>query len=159
QVDWDIKNHRAVVAWVGGLVERELIVLGLAFVLGLLTPPALFGPTTMIDDWKARWLVRLIWWVFGPAVMAICFFIAWEELPPPTALILPFVSFLIGVRLSSAAQRGGKAFTWAFGQIAVLVLLLGGGAAFVASKTVSDTALQIDPTEMSPSDKRLLAQR
>jgi hypothetical protein len=159
QVDWDIKNHRAVAAWVGGLVQRELIVLGLAFVLGLLTPPALFGPTTMIEDWKGRWLVRLLWWGFGPAVMAICFFIAWEELPPVAALVLPFLSFLIGVRLSSAAQRGGKAFVWAFGQIAVLFLVLAGGAVFVASKTVSDTALQIDPTEMRDSDKRLLAQR
>jgi hypothetical protein len=159
QVDWDIKNHREVSAWIGGLVQREMIVLSLSFVLGLLTPPALFGPTTMIDDWKGRWLVRLVWWVFGPAVMAICFFIAWEELPPATSLILPFISFLIGVRLSSAAQRGGKAFAWAFGQIAVLAVLVTGGAVALATKTVSDTAMQFDPTEMSSSDKRLLAQR
>jgi hypothetical protein len=159
QVDLNIQSPRTIAVWMGGLIERELLVLGLAFVLGLLTPPAMFGPTDAIEDRKRRWLVRGSWWAFGIATIAICFFIAWDELPPASTLLLPLVCFLIGVRLSSAALRGVKAFAWAFGQIALLLLLVGGAAYLTAGMTVSNAALDFDPTEMSLSDKRLLAQR
>ncbi|MCC7085534.1 MAG: hypothetical protein IT427_11055 [Pirellulales bacterium] len=159
QVDWNFQSPRAIANWLGGLIGRELIVFAMMFVLGLLTPPALFGPTTAIDDRQWRWLVRFVWGAFGLAIVASCFFVAWDEWPPMSSLLLPFISFLIGVRLSSAAQRGGKAFAWAAGQIAILMLFLVGGAAAIAMMTVSNSALEFDPTEMSAVDKRLLAEK
>ncbi len=159
QIDWAFKGSRELVAWFSGLVLRELRVVGFAFVLGLLTPPAFFGPTTAIEDQKKRWLVRLLWLLFGLAVIGICFTIAWDEMPPLGSLILPFISFAIAIRLSSAALRGMKPFIWAAAQIVIALLVMVGATIAVGDMTVSDAPLEFDTTEMSTAEKQLLAQR
>ncbi len=52
-VHWAFKSEREVVAWLGGVVWHELVVYGLSFVLGLLTPPAL-GPALANEDRVVR---------------------------------------------------------------------------------------------------------
>lgn len=159
QVDLAFQSASEVGAWLSGLLFRELRVLGFAFVLGLLVPPALFGPTTMIEDRSRRWIVRAGWWGFGLVMIALCFWIAWEEFPPLGTLLLPFMLFLLGVRLSSAGQRGAKPLAWAGGQIALAAVLLIGIGFSVLGNTVSDSALDIDAADISTADKRLLADR
>jgi hypothetical protein len=159
QVDWSFKGTRELTVWIGGLVWREVRIFGFAFVLGLLTPPAWFGPAAAIENRKRRWLVRLGWWLLGLVTIAVCFTIAWDQVPPLGSLLLPFISFLIGIRLSSAALRGAKPFAWAAAQIATVLLLVVGSTAAVAGMTISDEPLEFDTTEMEMAEKRLLAQR
>jgi len=158
QVDWAFESSDEAIAWLLGLVRRELVGFGLSFLLGLLTPPAC-GPPAVIGDRSRRWLVWLGWGIFGLATIALCFAIAWSDLPPVGALLLPFVSYLVGVRLSAAAQRGTRPFAWAVGQLGVLLLLLLAMATVVMRMAVSAAPLDFDAGVMSVSAKRQLAQR
>jgi hypothetical protein len=155
QVRWAFESADAVLAWLLGLVRRELVGFGLAFLLGLLTPPA-SGPPADAGKRALRWLG---WWLFGVAVIALCFAITWSQLPPPGALLLPFASYLLGVWLSSSAQRGPRRFAWAIGQSSALGILLLALAAFGVRAAVSAAPLEFDTEDMSAAGKRQLAGR
>ena len=157
-VHWAFKSEREVVAWLGGVLWHELVVYGLSFVLGLLTPPAL-GPALADEDRRRRWLKWAGCWCFGLLTIFVCFAIARSETPPVGSLILPFVSYLIGLRLSSAAMRGVRPFAWAAGQLAVLLLLIVGATVALTRMTVSAAPLEFDSAQMSMAEKRALAQR
>jgi hypothetical protein len=154
-VRWAFESADDVHAWLLGLIRREVVGFGLAFLLGLLTPLA--GGTPADTGKRAlRWLV---WWIFGAAVIAICLTIAWRQPPPPGALLLPFASYLLGVRLSSSALRGPRRFAWALGQAGALGLLLVAAAALAVSAATSTAPLEFEAGSMSAAAKRQLAQR
>ncbi len=157
-VHWAFQSEREVVAWLGGLVWHELLVFGLSLVLGLLTPPA-YGLAMADEDRRRRWLKWAGWWTFGLLTIFVCFAIARSEVPPVGSLILPFVSYLVGLRLSSAAMRGVRPFAWAAGQLLVLFLLIAGTTVAMARKTISDAPLDFDSAAMSMAEKRELAKR
>jgi hypothetical protein len=157
QVDWAFQSSDEVIAWLRGLVQREVVVFALSFVLGLLTPPA-FRSTTA-GDHPRRWLVWLGWCSFGLATLALCFAIAWNEVPPFGALLLPFLSYLVGIRLSSAALRGVRPFAWAAGQLGMLVLLLLATTAAMTGRAFSTSPLSLQAGGMDMAAKRQLAQR
>jgi hypothetical protein len=136
QIDWAFQSSDEVIAWILSLVRREVLVFSLSFVLGLLTPPA-FRPTTAGGDRLGRWLVWLGWGSLGLATLAVCFAIAWNAVPPLGSLLLPFLSYLVGIHLSSAALRGVRPFAWAAGQLGVLLLLLLVTMAAMTGKAVS----------------------
>ena len=56
QVDWAFQSSDEVIAWLRGLVRREIIVFGLSFGLGLLTPPA-SPPATAGENRSRPWLM------------------------------------------------------------------------------------------------------
>ena len=159
---WQARNLPFVqdeaIAWLRGLLRREFVGFGLYFLLGLVTPPA-FGPPTVSGDHARRWLVWLAWGLFGLATIGLCLAIAWSAPPPVGALLLPFVSYLVGVRLSSAAQRGTRPFAWAAGQLGVLLLLLIAMATVALRMAVSTAPLDFDAVVVSASTKQQLAQR
>jgi hypothetical protein len=95
----------------------------------------------------------------GLATIALCFAIAWNEVPPFGSLLLPFLSYLVGIRLSSAALRGPRPFAWAAGQLGVLLLLLLATAAVMAGKTLSTAPMDFEISGMGMAAKRHLAQR
>jgi hypothetical protein len=158
QVDWAFQSSDEVIAWLLGLVRREVVVFTLSFVLGLLTPPA-FRLATVAKDGRSRWLVWLGWCCFGLAVLALCFSIVWNEVPPPGSLLLPFLSYLVGIRLSAAALRGVRPFAWALGQLAVLLLLLLATTAAVTGRALSTAPLSFQTAGTGMAAKRQLAQR
>jgi hypothetical protein len=159
---WQARNLPFVqdeaIAWLRGVFRREFVGFGLYFLLGLVTPPA-FGPPTVSGDRARRWLVWLAWGLFGLATIGLCLAIAWSALPPVGALLLPFVSYLIGVRLSSAARRGTRPFAWAAGQLGLLLLLLIAMATVAMRMAVSPAPLDFDAVVVSVSTKQQLAQR
>jgi len=136
QVDWAFQNSDEVIVWLRGLVRREVIVFGLAFLLGLLTAPAC-TPAAASGNRPRPWLVWLGWCSFGLATIALCFAIAWNEVPPFGSLLLPFLSYLVGIRLSTAALRGPRPFAWAAAQLVVLLLLLLATTAALSGKAIS----------------------
>ncbi|HSE88036.1 MAG TPA: hypothetical protein VLJ79_17555 [Candidatus Binatia bacterium] len=158
QVDWAFQSSDEVIAWLRGLAWREVVVFGLSFVLGLLTPPAC-EPTMASGNRPRRWLVWLGWCSFGLATIALCFAIAWNEVPPFGSLLLPFLSYLVGIRLSSAALRGVRPFAWAAGQLGVLLLLLLATMAAMTGKALSTAPLSFQASGMGMAAKRQLAQR
>jgi hypothetical protein len=158
QVDWAFQSSEEVIAWLRGLAWREVVVFGLSFVLGLLTPPAC-RPTTATEDCSRRWLVWLGWCGFGLATLALCFAIAWNEFPPFGSLLLPFLSYLVGIRLSSAALRGPRPFVWAAGQLGVLLLLLLATMAAMTGKALSTAPLHFEASGTGMAAKRELAQQ
>ena len=158
QIDWAFQSSDEVIDWVRGLARREVVVFGLSFVLGLLTPPA-SRPATASGTRPRRWLVWLGWCGFGLATIALCFAIAWNEAPPFGSLLLPFLSYLVGIRLSSAALRGPRPFAWAAGQLVVLLLLLLATASAMAGKALSSVPLDFEISGTGMAAKRQLAQR
>jgi hypothetical protein len=152
------QSSEEVIAWLRGLAWREVVVFGLSFVLGLLIPPAC-RPTTATEDRSRRWLVWLGWCGFGLATLALCFAIAWNEFPPFGSLLLPFLSYLVGIRLSSAALRGPRPFVWAAGQLGVLLLLLVATTAAMTGKALSTGPLHFGASGTGMAAKRELAQR
>ena len=158
QVDWAFQSSDDVIAWILSLVRREVVVFSLSFVLGLLTPPA-FRPTTAGGDRLGRWLVWLGWCSLGLATLAVCFAIVWNAVPPLGSLLLPFLSYLVGIRLSSAALRGVRPFAWAAGQLGVLLLLLLVTTAAMTGKALSTAPLSFQTAGMGIAAKRQLAQR
>lgn len=158
QIDWAFQSSDEVIAWLRGLARHEVVVFGLCFVLGLLTPPACI-PTTASGGRFPRWLMWLGWCSFGLATIALCFAIAWSEVPPFGSLLLPFLSYLVGIRLSSAALRGARPFAWAVGQLGVLLLLLLATTVAMTGKALSTVPLQFGASGMGMAAKRQLAQR
>ena len=158
QIDWAFQSSDEVIDWVRGLARREVVVFGLSFVLGLLTPPA-SRPATASGTRPRRWLVWLGWCGFGLATIALCFAIAWNEVPPFGSLLLPFLSYLVGIRLSSAALRGPRPFAWAAGQLVVLLLLLLATASAMAGKALSSVPMDFEISGTGMAAKRQLAQR
>ncbi len=158
QVDWAFQNSDEVIVWLRGLVRREVIVFGLAFLLGLLTAPAC-TPAAASGNRPRPWLVWLGWCSFGLATIALCFAIAWNEVPPFGSLLLPFLSYLVGIRLSAAALGGPRPLAWAAGQLGVLLLLLLATTAVMSGKALSTAPLAFQPGGMGMAAKRQLAQR
>jgi hypothetical protein len=158
QIDWAFQSSDELIDWLRGLARREAVLFGLSFVLGLLTPPAL-GPTTASGNRPRRWLVWLGWCGFGLATIALCFAIAWNQVPPFGSLLLPFLSYLVGIRLRSAALRGPRRFAWSAGQLGVLLLLLLGTGAAMAGKTLSTASMDFEIRGIGMATKRQLAQR
>jgi hypothetical protein len=158
QVDWAFESSDEAIAWLRGLVRREFAFFGFSFLLGVLTPPAC-EPTTLTPEHSRRWLVWLGWAIFGLSTIALCWAIAWNEAPPLGSLLLPFVSYLVGLRLSSAALRGARTFAWAAGQLGVLLLLLLVTTTLAARMAVSTAPLNFEAGAMSGTAKRQLAQR
>ena len=158
QIDWAFQSSDELIAWLRGLARREVVVFGLSFGLGLLTPPAR-RPATAARDRTRRWLLWLCWCGFGLATIALCFAIAWNEVPPFGPLLLPFLSYLVGIRLSSAALRGPRSFAWAAGQLGMLLLLLLATGAAMAGKTLSTASMDFEISGMGMATKRQLAQR
>lgn len=158
QIDWAFQSSDEVIAWLRGLARREMILFGLSFVLGLLTPPAC-RPATASGNRPRRWLVWLGWCGLGLATIALCFAIAWNEVPPFGSLLLPFLSYLVGIRLSSAVLHGPRPFAWAAGQLGVLLLLLLAMTAAMTGKTLSTAPLYFEAGGMGMAAKRQLAQR
>jgi hypothetical protein len=153
-VDWAFQNADEVIAWLRGLARRELVVFGLSFVLGLLTPPALRRA-----DGQQSVLAWLGWCVFGLATIGVCLAIAWNEFPRPGTLLLPFVSFLAGAKISFAALRGWWPLVWAVGVLGLIAVALVIGAVVAARMTLAAEPLKIEADPMSMADKRQLAQR
>lgn len=145
-------------AWLRGLVRRELVVLGLYFLLGLLTPPAT-GRWIASGIRSRRGLLWLAWFVFGLATIATCSTIAWSAPPPVGTLLLPVVCYLAGVRLSAAAQGGPRPFARAAAQLGGLLLLLVATAGVATRMAVSAAPLDFDATATGADAKRQLAQR
>ena len=158
QVDWAFQNSDEVIVWLRGLVRREVVVFGLSFLLGLLTAPAC-TPATASGNRLRPWLVWLGWCSFGLATIALCFAIAWNEIPPLGTLLLPFLSYLVGIRLSTAALRGRRPFAWATAQLVVLLLLLLATTAALSGKAISTAPLAFEASGMGMAAKRQLAQR
>ncbi|HSF57579.1 MAG TPA: hypothetical protein VLD83_05880 [Candidatus Binatia bacterium] len=158
QIDWAFQSSDELIAWLRGLARREVILFGLSFVLGLLTPPA-HRPARAAGNHPRRWLVWLGWCGFGLATIALCFAIAWNAVPPFGSLLLPFLFYLVGLRLSSAALRGPRPFAWAAGQLGVLLLLLLATAAAMAGKALSTAPMDFEISGMGMAAKRQLAQR
>jgi hypothetical protein len=158
QVDWAFQSSDEVIAWLRGLARREVVVFGLSFVLGLLTPPACRPMTASIDR-SRRWLVWLGWCGFGLATLAMCFAIAWKEVPPFGTLLLPFLTYLVGIRLSSAALRGVRPFVWAAAQLGVLLVLLLATTVAMTGKALSAAPLHFEASGRGIAAKRQLAQR
>jgi hypothetical protein len=158
QVDWAFQSSDEFIAWLRGLAWRELVVFGLSFVLGLLTPPA--SRSAMASENRPRrWRVWLGCCGFGLTTIALCFAIAWNEIPPFGPLLLPFLSYLVGIRLSSAALRGARPFAWAVGQLGVLLFLLLATTATMAGKALSTAPMDFEISGMGMAAKRQLAQR
>lgn len=158
QVDWGFQSPNDVVVWLRGLVSRELALFGLCFLLGLLTPAAC-GQLTLGGQRPLRWLVWLAWAAFGLATIALCFGIAWSTVPPVGALLLPFLSYLLGVHVSAAALRGARPFAWAAAQLGVLVLLLLAMTGVAIRMAVAPAPLEFDSGVVSAATHRQLAQR
>jgi hypothetical protein len=156
QIDWAFESRDELFLWLRGLVWRELRILGLSFVLGLLTAPAV-GPIGSIGDLRVRWLVRLGMWCCGWALIVLCFVIAWREIPPAGSLVLPLGSYLVGWFLSSAALRGPRSLAWAGGTVAAALVLLLIGARLAAGMAMSPGPLEIVVEPMTAADKRQLA--
>ncbi len=157
-VDWGFENSDAVIAWLHGLLRRELDVCVLAFFLGLLTPPAWWypsaGPSRLSRalDWSG-------WLLFGVVTVAGCSALAWDERPPVGWLLIPLTCFLAGGRLSSAALRGARPLAWAIGQFALLLLMLVGTAVFATRLALATVPLPIDVDLASVPSKQQLAER
>ena len=157
-VDWGFQSSDAVVAWLRGLLRRELDVCFLAFLLGLLTPPAWW----QLEAGTSRLSHTLAWsgWLlFGVVTIAGCSALAWDEPPPAGWLLIPLACFLAGAYLSSAALHGARAFAWAVGQLATLGLLLAGCIAFATRLALATAPLAIDVDLASVPSKQQLAER
>ena len=157
-VDWGFQSSEEAIAWLQGLVRRELKIYSLAFVLGLLTPPA-WGPPLGGASRRQYWLAWLSWSLFGLTTIAVCSAIAWDERPPLGSLLFPFVCFLAGAHLCSAAVRGVRPFAWAVGQLATLLLLLIGTVVFATRLALASAPLPIDVDLASVPSKQQLAER
>lgn len=153
QVDWAFQSSDEVIAWLMGLARREVALYVLAFLLGIVIPPARVAST------QTAGRSLLIEVILGLAIVSICLGIAWNEMPPLGSLLLPFVSYLAGRRLSSAALRGARPFLWATGQLAALALLLIVALAIAARMALATVPLDIDATALSPTAKRQFARR
>jgi len=157
-VDWGFQSSAEAIAWVRGLFRRELNLYVLAFLLGLLVPPV-WGPPTSDASRRQFWLGWLGWSLVGLVTIAVCWAIAWSELPPLGSLLIPFVSFLAGAHLGSAAMRGKASFAWAAGQLAALGLVLVGVAVLTVRMALADAPLKIEVDPASVPSKRQLAER
>ncbi|MGD9645585.1 MAG: hypothetical protein AB7U73_07730 [Pirellulales bacterium] len=156
-VDWGFQTSAEALAWVRGLVFRELRIYLLAFLLGLLTPPA--WTAAAATSRRRAWLDWFGYACFGLATIAISLAVAWNEWPPLGSLMLPLVCFLIGARLGSAARRGVRPLAWASGQLAIALLLLVAGAALAGRLAVATAPLQVDAGTASVLSKQQLAAR
>lgn len=157
-VDWAFQRSDDALAWLSGLLWRELRIVGLALMLGLLTPPAL---ATLPVDWirRSRLNSLLTSALFGLAVIYAALAFAWNDWPPPGSLLLPILGNLLGIHLSSAALRGWRSLGWAAGQVAALAAIALGGTLVAARLALSDAPLDIDARAMSMAEKRELAGR
>jgi hypothetical protein len=157
-VDWGFQSSQEVLTWLRGLVRRELMIYSLAFLLGLLTPPA-WGAPSLAAPRRQFWLAWLSRSLFGLATIAICSAIAWNQRPPLGSLLFPFVCFLAGTHLSSAALRGARSLAWAVARLATLALLLVGTAAFATRLALANTPLELDVGVAGIPTKQQLAER
>ncbi len=158
-VDWGFQSSAEAIGWVRGLLRRELNLYLLAFLLGLLVPPAWGPPPSGAGSRRQFWLGWLSWSLLGLLTIAVCWAIAWSELPPLGSLLFPFVSFLAGAHLGSAAVRGRRSFAWAAGQLATLGLLLAGTVVLALRLALSDAPLAIEVDPASVPSKSQLAER
>jgi hypothetical protein len=157
-VDWGFQSSEEVIAWLRGLLRRELDIYFLAFVLGLLTPPAWWHPAAAVSR-LSQALSWSGWLLFGVVTIAGCSALAWDERPPAGGLLIPLACFLVGARLSSAAFRGARAFGWASAQLATILILLAGTMAFATRLALASTPLPIDVDLVSVPSKQQLAER
>ena len=157
-VDWGFQSSEEVLGWMRGLLRRELDIYFLAFVLGLLIPPAWWHPPASTSrlslalDWSG-------WLLFGVVTIAGCSALAWDERPPAGWLLIPLACFLAGARFSSAALHGARSLAWAIGQFALLLLLLVGTAVFATRLALATAPLPIDVDLASVPSKQQLAER
>jgi hypothetical protein len=157
-VDWGFQSSEEVIVWLRGLLRRELDIYFLAFVLGLLTPPAWWRPPAIMSR-LTQALAWSGWLLFGVVTIVVISALAWDERPPAGWLLIPLACFLVGARLSSAALRGARSLAWAVGQMAALALLLAGAIAFSARLALASAPLPINVDLASVPSKQQLAER
>ena len=157
-VDWGFESSAEALGWVRGLLRRELNLYALAFLLGLFIPPA-WGPPLSVTSRRQFWLGWLSWALLGLVTIAVCWTIAWNELPPFGSLLFPFVCFLAGAHLGSAAVRGKRSFALATGQLAAIGLLLAGTAVLAMRLALADAPLELEVDLASIPSKTQLAER
>lgn len=157
-VDWEFQSSAEAIAWLRGLLRRELNLYTLAFLLGLLIPPA-WGAAVHAGPRRQFWLTWLGWSLFGMVTIAVCWVVAWNELPPLGSLLLPLGCFLAGAYLSSAALRGRRSLAWAVGVLAMLGLLLIAIVVLALRLALASTPLPLEIELASVPSKRELAER
>ncbi len=145
------------ISWGRYVIHREMVLLGLSFLLGALTPLA-FSPWRTCETGYRRWIPWL-WSGCSLAVLGVCLAFAWQELPSIGGLLLPFACCLAGIRVGSAAHFGYRPFLWAIGQLALLLLLLVTAGLMLTRSVAAAQPLEFDASELSMDDKRTLAQR
>jgi hypothetical protein len=158
QVDWVFQGSDQLLTWVVQTIRRGLAGAATCFVLGILTPPAAL-PWLAGDAGPRRWWLWPACGAFGLATIGLCLAIAWGTRPPVGALLPTLASFLLGVHLSLAAQRGPRPLAWAAGQLAALLLLLGAMAGLALRLAVSEAPLPFDSGELSVTNKWQIAER
>ncbi|MBX9790365.1 MAG: hypothetical protein K2Y37_15715 [Pirellulales bacterium] len=157
-VDWGFQSSAEVIAWLRGLLRREIDIYFLAFVLGLLTPPAWWHPPAGTSR-LSQALTWSGWLLFGVVAITGCSALAWDERPPAGWLLIPLGCFLAGARLSSAALRGARSFALAVGQLALLLLMLVGTGVFAARLALATAPLPLEVDLTSIPSKLELADR
>lgn len=156
-LDWAFEGSADFVLWIKDLAWREIAGFVAFLTLGLLAPPA-FEEQTVGATRATTWKVRAIWWAGGLLFIAFCIGIAWEQRPHLGGLLLPFIGYLLGLRLSAAWLRGVRPLAVAAAQAAAAAVVLIVAALGCASLALSDAPLDFEPVHMTDADKQQLAQ-
>lgn len=156
-LDWAFQTGAEVRAWLWQLLSKELLLFGLAFILGFLTP---LGLRDVPREWPGFRLHPWITWLLVDCiVMALCLALAWNAWPRPEALILPTVFALAGVYFGAAALGGIRKLAWSFVPAGVAGGVLIGAVMLLGRLSVSDAPLAFEPTVLSMGEKRAMAAR